>query len=257
MRRVFFYTVIAAVAWSMAAPRGALAQETRPPPPPPPPAPVTEAPPISVSAAPPPALPANAAAQTPAAAARPAMVSPRDDSRRSLRTGLLIGSVVTQAIGVGLDLATARAVADRCERAGEACRPGGGEMLGVGLGALASYVTSFGLAAGLGYVQGGLRAARSPATTIGRTRAIAWVGGLLVGAGLVGAAWSGLETQAACDKAGCDPQRALTASLVRGASTLSASLGVGMLSWREGMRRVHTGLALGPGRIGVAVRLAF
>ncbi|MDC0668110.1 hypothetical protein [Nannocystis radixulma] len=189
------------------------------------------------------------------------MVQPRDDGRRSLRTGLLIGSVVAQAIGVGLDLATARAVADRCPRgANEAdspCRPAGGEMLGVGLGALASYVTSFGLAAGFGYVQGGLRAARTPAATIRRSRAIAWVGGLLVGAGLAGAAWSGLATQGACDEAGCDPKRALAASLLRGASTLSASLGVGMLSWREGMRRVHTGLALGPGRIGVEVRLAF
>ncbi|MCY1064437.1 hypothetical protein OV090_06680 [Nannocystis sp. RBIL2] len=76
-------------------------------------------------------------------------------------------------------------------------------------------------------------------------------------AGILGVAWSGLATQGACDEGACDPQRALAAGLLRGASMLSASVGVGMLTWREGMRRVHGGLALGPGRVGLQVRVAF
>lgn len=181
----------------------------------------------------------------------------------SLRTGLLVGAIASQAIAVSLDVVAARAVADGCRRPGdpaegsERCGAVGGENLGLGLGALASYVTSFGMTAGFGYVQGGLRSQVRPAVAPRRLRAVAWVGGLLVTAGILGTAWSGLATQDACDEAGCDPRRSLSASLLRGASTLAASAGVGLLTWREGLRRVHTGLALGPDRVGITVRLRF
>jgi hypothetical protein len=177
-------------------------------------------------------------------------------AKTPLRTGLAVGLVVSHAIGIGLDLGTARAVVADCTRPGNLAASSGrcdrGDGLGLGIGALVFHISSFTLAAGLGYVQGDLRAQKRPGPTARRLRAAAWFGGLLVTAGVLGTAWSGLTTQQASDA-----RRASAASLLRGASTLAASIGVGLLTWREGIRRVRPGLALGPGRVSVSLSLVF
>src|SRR5690606_30195856 len=131
------------------------------------------------------------------------------------------------------------------------------EGLGLGLGALVFSISSFSMSAGFGYVQGGFRAQVQSGPAARRLRAVAWVGGLLVTAGVMGTAWSGLATQQACDAGACDPGRSVTASLLRSASTLAANLGVGLLTWREGARRIRPGLALGPGRVSASLNLRF
>lgn len=216
---------------------------------------------------PPPAPDKGQEADRPAASepapAPPTVPRSGGQASTSLRTGLLLAAVAGQAIATTLDIATARRTADTCGRPEDRsggplrCRPGDAANLGLGVGALASYVTSFSLSAGFGYVQGRLQAQRGAAPAARQLRALAWSGGLLVAAGLVGVASSGLATQGACGEAGCDPRRLLSASLLRSASVLGVSLGAGMLTWREGARRVVVEPTLGPGRASLSLRLQF
>lgn len=177
-----------------------------------------------------------------------------------LRGGLAAGAVVSYTTAVLLDVAGAAHSAD-CDRAGDAsasgrCRSSGQSNLGLGLGALALHVTSFSMAASFGYVQGRVRAQSGPSLSRRRWRASAWAGGLLVSVGLAGTALSGLATQDACSD-GCDSGRAVLASVLRSTSTLATNIGVGLLTWREGVRRWNTSLAFGHGHVGAALALRF
>lgn len=227
---------------------------------------VAGAPRLALAAPPLPPPPPPSGAQAAAlehAPAPPTAPQPSGPASTSLRAGLLLGAVASQALATTLDVATTRFAVSTCGRpegdTGEAprCRSGGAANLSLGLGALASYVTSFSLSAGFGYVQGRLQAQRGAAPAARQLRALAWSGGLLVAAGLLGLASSGLATQDACGEEGCAPRRLLSASLLRSASVLGVSLGAGMLTWREGVRRVAVEPTLGPERAGLSLRLQF
>ena len=56
---------------------------------------------------------------------------------------------------------------------------------------------------------------------------------------------------------GCDSGRAVLASVLRSTSTLATNIGVGLLTWREGVRRWNTSLAFGHGHVGAALTLRF
>lgn len=244
------------------------------PPPPPPPPPPAERPQPPEHAARPSALsstnqgefktaaasscpaPAGEAEHPLASSSPPRTVRPE----LSLQGGLASGAVVSYATAVLLDVMAAVHSTD-CERAGDVsasgrCRPSGQSNLGLGLGALALHVTSFSMAASFGYVHGRVRAQNGPALSRQRWRASAWAGGLLVSVGLAGTALSGLATQDACSD-GCDSGRAVLASVLRSTSTLATDLGVGLLTWREGVRRWNTSLAFGHGHVGAALTLRF
>jgi hypothetical protein len=47
------------------------------------------------------------------------------------------------------------------------------------------------------------------------------------------------------------------ASVLRSTSTLATNIGVGLLTWREGVRRWNTSLAFGHGHVGAALTLRF
>lgn len=169
------------------------------------------------------------------------------------RPGLWLGAVGSFAGAVGLDIASAQFAAD-CARFGETsrrCTVNRPETVGLGLSALALYVTSFSVSAAAGYMHGARATARPRSL-----RAAAWAGGILVSAGLMGAALSGLATGRACEGA-CDPRDALTASALRGVALLATNIGVGTLTWREGSRRLGATLALGQRHLGVSVQMSF
>ncbi len=236
------------------------ASPTPPPPPPPPPAerlqPAQPSPLSStdrgefitaaVSSCP---APTGEAKQPPVSPSPPRNVRPE----LPLRGGLAAGAVVSYTTAVLLDVVGATHSAD-CDRTG--CRSSGQSNLGLGLGALAFHVTSFSMAASFGYVQGRVRAQSGPSLSRRRSLASAWAGGLLVSVGLAGTALSGLATQDACSD-GCDLGRAVLASVLRSTSTLATNLGVGLLTWREGVRRWNTSLAFGHGHVGAALTVRF
>lgn len=227
-------------------------------PPPPPSPPLTAAP--APRQLPPPPSPARTPdpAPSPILAPPPPELAhgPRARALVPLRTGLAVGVVVSHAIAIGLDIGTARVVGVICPRPVDLSADSGlcdrGEGLGLGVGAMVFHLSSFSLAAGLGYVQGKIRAQERPGPAIRPFRAAAWFGGLLATAGVMGTALSSLATQQADDA-----RQATATSLLRGAATVTASIGVGLLTWREGIRRVRPGLALGPGRVGASLSLRF
>lgn len=200
--------------------------------------------------------PTGEAKQPPVSSSPPRNVRPE----LPLRGGLAAGAVVSYTTAVLLDVVGAAHSAD-CDRTGDAsasgrCRSSGQSNLGLGLGALAFHVTSFSMAASFGYVQGRVRAQSGPLLSRRRSLASAWAGGLLVSVGLAGTALSGLATQDACSD-GCDSGRAVLASVLRSTSTLATNLGVGLLTWREGVRRWNTSLAFGHGHVGAALTVRF
>jgi hypothetical protein len=252
------FAAILAATTSLALPCRANAAEL-----PPPPAPATQPPRASTPEPrrpPPPPSPAQSPDPAPSlllSLPPPELAhGPRSRAKVPLRTGLAVGLVVSHAVAIGLDLGTARAVGVVCPRPANLPAINGtcdrGEGLGLGIGAMVFHISSFTMAAGLGYVQGEIRALERPAPAARPLRAAAWFGGLLVTAGVLGTALSGLATQQADDA-----RQATATSLLRGAATVTASIGVGLLTWREGIRRVRPGLALGPGRASVSLSLVF
>jgi hypothetical protein len=180
------------------------------------------------------------------------MRTSRVPGSRPLSAGLVTLAALSYISGVGLDMLATRVRVSCSPRADADTTCSGGRIDSVGpaLGSVVFHFTAFGMSAGYGYVRGKHGVRRSPRPARLRMRAAAWIGTLLVSAGIASAATSGLATSH-------DPGKPLTASLIRSVALLGANVGVGLLTWREGTRRIQGGVSIGPESAGGSLRVQF